>query len=353
MQILDCLGLRPRKKGEEILCTIPPRRGDLRREVDLIEEIARHVGYERIPVAGRMSHAISTEPPWHRARRRAGQVLAAAGFDEAVTFTFVDDEEAWLFVPGPAVKVDAAVRKSNNSLRKTLLNSLLRACKTNQDAGNAAVALFEIAAVFAPSGGALPEEHLELGMVTTGDVRRLRGALEALTAALCPLSALSVAECDAPGLAAGTAAEVLLDGERFGAVGLVDAAVQDFYELERPVAAAAVDFRAVLARAEQRRRYQPLPKFPAVTRDLSLIVEESVTWKQLVEAIESVEQPARVALDYVTTYRGKPVPKGKKSVTASLTYRSPDGTLRGEQVDEQVEAVVRAAGKALKAELRV
>ena len=107
-----------------------------------------------------------------------------------------------------------------------------------------------------------------------------------------------------------------------------------------------------MAKADQQPTYQSLPRFPAMRRDLSLIVDEAVTWKQLAETIESVDQPMRVDLAYVTVYRGKPLAKGKKSVTATLTYRSPDGTLRSEQVDQQIDAVIGAAKKALAAELR-
>jgi len=107
------------------------------------------------------------------------------------------------------------------------------------------------------------------------------------------------------------------------------------------------------ARADQQPTYQSLPRFPAVRRDLSLIVDETVTWQQLADLIGSVDQPLRVGMDYVTTYRGKPVAKGRKSVTLTLTYRSDDDTLRSEQVDELVEAVVMSAKQALDAELRV
>ncbi|MCK4603013.1 MAG: hypothetical protein KAU28_11135, partial [Phycisphaerae bacterium] len=220
------------------------------------------------------------------------------------------------------------------------------------DAGVGEVRLFEIAAVFAPADSRATGEHSELGLVTTGDLRALRGAVEVLTCRLCPLSSLSVTPADAPGFAAGAAATVSLDDEPVGALGVVDPKVQDFYDLDRPIAATAIDFDKLLARAGQQATYRALPRFPAVTRDLSLIVDESVTWRQLAEAVAAIDQPMRVAADYVTTFRGQPIAKGRKSVTLTLTYRSPDGTLRSEQVDEQVAAVVAAAGESLGAELR-
>ncbi|GAF88044.1 unnamed protein product, partial [marine sediment metagenome] len=94
------------------------------------------------------------------------------------------------------------------------------------------------------------------------------------------------------------------------------------------------------------------PRFPAVTRDLSLIVDEKVKWSHLADAIAAVEQPMRVAVEYVTTFRGGPIPAGKKSVTVTLVYRSAEGTLRSEEVDTQVAVVVAALAKEFSAELR-
>jgi phenylalanyl-tRNA synthetase beta chain len=95
-----------------------------------------------------------------------------------------------------------------------------------------------------------------------------------------------------------------------------------------------------------------VPRFPAVQRDLSLILDESVSWQQLSDAIEQVDQPLRTGIDYVTTYRGKQIEPGRKSVTVQLTYRWPEGTLRREQVDQQVEQVVEALAEGFSAQLR-
>ncbi|MHC4986234.1 MAG: phenylalanine--tRNA ligase subunit beta-related protein, partial [Planctomycetota bacterium] len=343
----------PETDDDAIRCTVPPYRSDLRREVDLIEEIARLETYDKVPTGKTIRHAVRTEGLAQQTRRRAGEVLAAAGFDEVITYGFNDADEAPLLAPGAVMSVDPLVRKSNNALRKTLLNSLLRAVKANQDAGNLDVSLFEMAAVFPPSDAHdLPDEHVELALITTGPLRSLRGALEELVERLLPQSTLTVESADAAGMAEGVAARLLLDGEPLGSMGVIAPNIQDRYGLEKALAAAAVDFDKILAAAGQPVTYQPLPRFPAVRRDLSLIVPEATTWKQLAEAIEAVEQPLRVALDYVTTYRGKPIAADKKSVTAALTYRSPDGTLRSEQVDEQIEAVIQQTQAALGAELR-
>ncbi len=354
--LLGRLGLSPRIDGERIVCTIPPHRADLRREADLIEEVARLHGYDEIPELDRVAHAVEPEHLPQRTRRRVGELLTAAGFDEAITFSFVDDDEAELFGCREFVRVDPDVRRTNNVLRPSLIPSLLRAMKVNQDAGNEDVSLFELAAVF-PHGGAsgFPDERVEIALASTRDVRAVRGAVEALVSGVAGRDVtMTVEPATVGGLDDGLAGEIRIDGEAVGMIGSMGAEALDRYGLrpDRRIATASIRFDALLSRAGGVRIYEPVPRFPAVERDLSIIVDEDVPWRRLREAIEDVEQPMRVGVDYVTTYRGKPVSAGRKSVTITLTYRSEAGTLRGEQVDQQVEQVIAALRNALAAELR-
>jgi phenylalanyl-tRNA synthetase beta chain len=353
LEILDGLGLAPELLDERITCRIPPHRADLRREADLIEEIARLVGYDEIPVGGTVTHHVVPEGRDHRLRRRVGEVMQAAGYDEALTLSFVHDQGAKLFGYEDVVRVDPGVRRTHNALRPTLACNLLRACKVNQDASATEVDLWEMAAVFPPGkDDTLTDEHWELAMVSHGDIRDLRGAAEALVNELAPQAMLAVAPGWVEGLAEGAAAALTLDDQPLGAVGRISPDVQSYYGLEKPVAIGWVKLEVLSGAAELKRAYEPIAKYPPVQRDLSLVVDESLTWSELAEALERVDQPLREALEYVTTYRGKPLEKGKKSVTITLTYRSPDGTLRSEDVDEQVEQIIAAAKERFSAELR-
>ncbi len=352
--ILRGLELSPRIEDGRIVCTIPPHRPDLSREVDLVEEVARMEGYDNIPVQDRVTHALRDAGGVQRTRRRTCDALRAVGFDEAITPGFIDDAEAAMFGCREAVHVDPLVRRSNNALRATLLASLLRVCKTNQDAGNGPVNLFELASVFRPpaEGQTLPSEHWEMAMVTSRNLRELRGAMEAVVAYVAPDGRLEVRPAEADGLCPTASAEVLLDGEAIGHIGIVAENVRDHYALEHAPAAATVRFDALDRHAGAKRAYRPVPRFPAVRRDLSLIVDDEVTWSRLIEVIAAVDQPMRVGVDYVTTYRGKPIAEGRKSITVTLTYRWDQGTLRSEQVDEQVDAVLSATAEKLGAEVR-
>ncbi len=352
VKILDDLGLAPILEGDVITCTIPTYRVDLTREADLIEEVGRHVGFDNIPIHERVTHSLVPTGPDRRTRDKLARAMSAAGFDEAITFTFADMDEASIFSPGDTLQVNPQVRKANNALRKSLLTSLLRVAKTNQDAGQTDVHLYEVAAVFPMCEKSLPAEYRQVGMLSTGSLRHLRGAIEATIATSCPLSTLTVEPADVAGFEPGAAGNVLVDGDVIGAFGQIAADVQKRYDLDHTIVAGHLNYEKLVALAGQQPTYQALPKFPAITRDLSLIVDEAVTWKQLESLVAGIDQPMRESIDYVTTYRGKPVAKGKKSVTLSMTYRSPETTLRNEQVDDEVNAIIAAATDKLGATLR-
>ena len=352
--ILNRLGLSVTLADGAAVCAIPSHRSDLTREADLIEEVARLYGYEKIPTSEKVTHPVTGLDVKERVRRDLREALASAGFDEAITFSFVDDEEAALMGFESGVCVDARIRRTNNLLRPSLLPSLLRACKANQDVGNEDVNLYELAAVFPPGEDAtgLPGEYVELGLVTGQDLQSLRGVLEAAAERVAAGAGLEIVAANVPGLAEGAAASVHLGGRVIGIIGMVAPNVLEHYGLVRPYAAAAVNYEMLGEGGGATRTYQPLPRLPAVRRDLSVVVDADVTWGRLAEVIGSLDQPALEALEYVGEYRGKQVPAGRKSVTFSLVYRSAEGTLRGEQVDEMIAHVAAALAKTLSAELR-
>ncbi len=352
-EILDMLGLSAKYDGSVITCTIPPHRADLTREVDLIEEVARIENYDNIPVQHTVTHEVITEDKNRRVRAKIAGVMSASGFDEAITFTFIDAEEGKLFGFDECVCVDAMVRKTNNALRPTVLCSLLRACKTNQDAGNSVINLYELAAVFPPAKGkALPDEFVEIGMVTTRTLRDLRGAIEAIFDILTPQAKLEVVPAPLTGFTDGISAKITLNGDEIGTIGQVSNKLLDYYGLTQGVAAGRLRLEPIVDEANLIPTYTNVAKFPPIMRDLSLIVDETTTWNRMMEAISKVDQPLLAGIDYVTTYRGKQIPSGKKSVTLSLTYRSDADTLRHEQVDQEISQVVDVCKQEFAAELR-
>ncbi|MDP6635318.1 MAG: phenylalanine--tRNA ligase subunit beta [Phycisphaerae bacterium] len=351
--ILDRLGLAAVLEGDTITCTIPPYRADLTREADLIEEVARIVGYDKIPLATKIAHEVVGMDDEQKIRQDISLVLAASGFDEAITFTYIDVEEAALFGVDKPACADTLTRKTNNALRPTLLPSLLAACKANQDSGNSDISLYELAAAFMPTGSENElDEHLEIAMVTSSDLRDLRGAVEALCEQIATGASLELRPSAQPGMDSDAAAEMLLNGNTIGVIGRISADVLKHYGIERPLAAARLRMDVLKSCAHLERTYSTVPRFPAVRRDLSLVVDEETTWAQIQEVLTAIDQPLRTDVQYVTTYRGKPITAGRKSVTLTVVYQSNDATLRSEQVDEQITEIVTALAGALKAEVR-
>ncbi|MCK5114042.1 MAG: phenylalanine--tRNA ligase subunit beta, partial [Phycisphaerae bacterium] len=302
-EILTGLGLGAKLDGDngaKITCAIPPYRSDLTREVDLIEEVARIVGFDNLPVGHSVTHRVRPKGTVERIRTATAEALTRAGFDESITFSFIDAPDAACFGFDETVNVDANVRKTNNALRPTLLPSLLRAIKSNQAVGNTSVSLFELAAVFPPSKNrALPDEFTELAIMTTQDLRDLRGALEYTIQRIAPQVSLTIRPENAPGFEDGISAVILLNDESAGAIGLISGDVQNRFDVEKPVAAARIKFDVLTKFANLTRTAHLLPKFPPVNRDLSLLLDEDVTWGQLSDVVETIAQPLRISVDYV------------------------------------------------------
>jgi len=153
---------------------------------------------------------------------------------------------------------------------------------------------------------------------------------------------------------ASAGAQVVLDGEIIGVAGEMATGLAEQFDLNRlgGICFAEIDFLSLMERAGATVTARPVPRFPAVSRDLSLIVDEPVSWSQIVEVIEGCRLALLEKVDFAGLYRGKPVQEGKKSITVSLRFRDEDGTLRHETVDEFEKQILGAIKTQLKAELR-
>lgn len=359
-----------------IRCRIPAYRLDLEREVDLIEEVARVHGLDRVPIHDKVS--VRVRPPQHSeaAIRAMGEALSGLGFFETVTFSFISPKHAKPFLGQglELVAVDDDRRKADGTLRPSTIPSLMLCRKANQDAGATSpggVRLFESAATFAQRAGNQSAERRTLALlmdvpgVERGKaasieqrqlaVRLLRGAVETIVAAVWGSgieAAFKAAPPAVPALDASASAAVVLNGREIGHLGLIEPGTQRLFDLDVPVAIAELDLAALLPERVPVARVHELPAFPSIERDLSLIVDEAVTW----ESVRSLVSASRVerleGVSFIGTYRGKQIGTGKKSVTLRLRFRDPARTLRHEEVDPQVAAIVKLAGERLIATLR-
>lgn len=376
-RVLGALEILCSPHGEDaMICTIPAHRPDVDREIDLIEEVARIRGLDKLPVHDKVG--VRVKPPQNSeiAARELGGVLNGLGFYEAITFTFVSEKDAAAFLPSgmETLRVCDERRKADPVLRPSALPSLLACRRRNQDAnvegdGEGGVRLFEFSAVFAQQGGKEVERR---NLALAADacfpagaksaeqkqnaVRLVRGAIEAAARALggaqTKIEFEPAAQSPMGAYEPGTCAGVVINGKRAGVIGLLSAAVQKQHDLSRPMAIAEVGLDELVALYPPKSLVHALPEFPAIERDLSLVVAEQTAWASIERLVSGLKLPLLEASSFVGTFRGQQVGAGKKSVTLRLRFRDDKRTLRHEEVDPQVATVVEKAKAELGAELR-
>ena len=359
LDIFTSLGFKPQVKNDDlVVCTPPSWRHDLYREVDLIEEVARCYGYDKIPVEQKIHIEVAKPNLREKTAKTLRAYLNGCGFYESINITFVDDKVAALFADNPAeahMSIREEVLKTTNCLRQNLVGSLVSVLQSNYNAGNKPCRLFELANTFVPDAnhepGKLPDEHTKLTLVADDDFRVLRGVVEGAVASLCPEAVVAFKPAEKKW--AQAAAEITLDGEVLGFAGLLSAEVARQFDIEKQdVAAAELNFELLLAKAGSIPTARPIPRFPAIVRDLSLIIDEPVQWSQITATVQGKAPAELEQVDFAGLYRGKPIPNGKKSVTVSMRFRDENGTLTHETVDGWQQTILTALKDDLKAELR-
>ncbi|HEX8162835.1 MAG TPA: phenylalanine--tRNA ligase subunit beta [Pyrinomonadaceae bacterium] len=399
LRILDALGFKPLEGGAngsggatravEISDPQPPSRAqfaaptwrtDVTLEEDLVEEVARHFGYEKIVDALPASGNVGEHRAHEGQRRAARRALAGAGFDEAISFSFIDAAHDDRFELPPGLVADVNAEKGGENaqgdgpearfvtltnpiiegasrMRATLLAGLLAAVRHNFNHGTRDVRLFEAGRVFAAAseGGARPVERESLSLVATGgateadrvaaprelDFYDLKGALEAAVDAM-RLPPLAFVAARARHLREGQSARVMLNGRAVGFAGRLSDEISAEYKFRQPVYAAEVDLSALLEAGETPARYAPLPRYPAVARDASLVVGRRATFAEIRRAALDVNVENVRGVELVYVYEGERVPEGKRSVTLRVEYRSDERTLRDEEVDAAHRQIVTA-----------
>ena len=349
------LKLAPVLKDERIEVTVPSHRLDLNIEVDLVEEVARVVGYDAIPVRDEIAIRLAPPDPAGEVLETIRTVLVSGGYFESVTFGWVSDLLAADFTPPEAIglpRADASVRKADASLRPSILPGLLESVRRNENAGTPDARLFEIGSTFWIAPGGTIDERRRVALVGSPDLREVRGVVELLLNRLDPNRDVRIVPDTRPGYSRAAAGRIEWGEQIVGYLGKIDRAVSDKLGLRDVPAAAELELLPLVEGAQRVPQQKPLATFPAVRRDLSLVVPETMRYEQIESLIRQLKPELMEDLEYVTTYRGKPLEKGQKSVTVTLVFRSPTTTLTGEQVDAAVQRVIDAAGSKLGATLR-
>jgi phenylalanyl-tRNA synthetase beta chain len=335
---------------------VPSWRIDVEQEEDLVEEVARHTGYEKIGSELPHANMAGEYQPSEIQQRSLRRALNASGFDEAINLSFIPKENRVELIPSLAGREDNQPQLANpiiedaSWMRSTLLPGLLASLRHNLNHGIRDVRLFEIGRIFGGSGaGELPHEPLALAMIATGGVLQedraqperevdffdLKGALEGAVDWM-NLSPLSFSQATVRHLREGQSARIkLADGTEIGSIGRLAEHVATSYKFRQPVYVLELDLSALLNGPVKVIQYSPLPRYPSVVRDLSLLVNRSVPLEEIFSAVNEQRVADCRSVKLVGTFEGGNIPSSKRSVTLRLEYRSDERTLRDEEVEER------------------
>jgi len=386
VRILRALEFTVEPRGDVLHVIVPDHRLDIGTGLtgcaDLIEEIARIYGYDRLPLT-----IVRDELPAQRANvplereERARDVLAKAGLREIVTYRLTTPEQEARVTPegqpsswrqAPYITLANPISTDKVALRHTLLAGMLDVAASNAR-HTERQRLFEIGHVYYPvEGQELPDEPTHVGLLMTGprdlpdwqgDARQgsidffdLKGVIEALIKDMRIDGAVSYRPTEHSSFHPGRAAELVIDKRVVGVLGEVHPLVRQAFglglDLEKPVLAAELDLDALVANVPMLRNIEPVPTQPAVYQDIALVVDRSVSAADLEAAIREAGGDLLEDVRLFDVYEGESIPAGKKSLAYSLTFRSPDKTLTSEQANRQRDRIVQALQQAFNAEIR-
>lgn len=359
--LLNALEIDSSVQGDTLTVTVPTYRLDLTREIDLIEEIARQHGLANIPTQTKINIVAHRPQPKVQAKRTIANVLVAHGYHETMTDSLIVPDQAAPFVSDDnAARLIPEMSWGASTLRPSPLPTLLACRKFNQDAGNKSVKLFEIASGWqidlGQEGPIVERRHLTVlrdAEDAQQALREMRSTIEELLQALSgdiATKGVAIIPTEHPDYA--VAATVQLNEKPIGVFGLIHNQHIDRLSLQTPVVAAQLELEALLSLYPPSHTAGEQPKYPAIERDLSVVVDETTPWQTLADTVKQAQPALLESTTFVGTYRGKQVGKGKKSVTLRMQFRDPSTTLRHDQVDPQVETVVKALSEQAGAELR-
>jgi phenylalanyl-tRNA synthetase beta chain len=366
-RVLASLGFRAESSQQGVwLVEVPSFRVDIDREADLIEEVARFYGYDRIPAE--ITPAKSFEFTVNRKRERTMKLrraLLGYGFDEVINFSFADPEKEVLLGGGrEPVAIRNPISARASVLRTNLFMGLLENATWNRNRGLEGVHIFEVGNVYSCQGEK-PEERLTLGLLTTGllpdrgwpekpvetDFYHLKGAVEAVAAALRYEPCSFEAE-DHPSFEQGRGLALRYKGQAVGRLGVLKAAAAAGYSIDRPVFAAEIDLGALFEKQPRPFAYAPVPKFPGVVRDLSFLVDRNVPYQEIERTLDRMAPPLVEGYELRDRFIGTSIPAGLISLTVRFRYRHPQRTLRAEEVDRVEQDIIGQLKSAWNIQLR-
>ena len=361
---------------EDVLTVVVPSfRHDLEREIDLIEEVARLNGYDKIPVTMPVGRSVChAAPPSIQASRNVRDFLVGAGFSEIINYSFVSPS-AWDAIDlavGDArrenVKILNPLTEEQSVMRTTLVPSLLQTVARNLAYRSKDLRLFELRPVFKVNpDDELPSEGLRLCAILCGrrepegwaqdnnpvDFYDLKGIAEGILACFqVDRVSWDIDKAAEPYLHPGKSCGLFCQGKPLGVMGEVHPRTLEKFEIDMPVYLLDLDMASLQSVARGLGRFQPISRFPEVYRDSAFLVDESTPAKEILDVADRAKSAEAVEVVLFDVYRGKGVPEGKKSMAIRVRYRSMDKTLTDEEIVSLHGKIIKALEKRLGAEIR-
>ena len=369
-EILIALGFKTVPAHDGLEVTVPDfRRADITREADLIEEVARLDGLEKLPATLPSRHGASGRlTPRQSVRRRAADALTARGLHEVVGWSFAPAEvwELLRIEQTPRVRLANPMSAEQEHLRTTLIGSLLDITRRNLSRAATSIAIFEAGAVYLPtSAGELPSEPHHVAALMTGPLHETtwragagqpadffvaKGVLESMLGTL--RVEFKVGEVSEPFLHPGRRASILLDGGReVGWLGEIHPSIAALWDIDATVAAFELDLDAVGDLSTP--MFKDLTSFPEVREDLAIVVDDTIAAGGVIEVVMRAGAPLISSARVFDVYRDdERLGAGKVSLALALTYRAPDRTLTDAEVAQRRAAIVAAIGSELRGTIR-
>jgi len=375
LRVLKSLGFECQESdsGSQISVGVPYWRSDIKCPADLVEEVVRIIGYDKVPMTRLSSPLPQQESRLSLSARQSDLkgklrgILTGLGFQEILTYSLVSLEKLQKLSPKLELKISPLkvanpMTREQEYLRTSLRAGLLATLAHNQKFEQSGIRLFEIGKAFLPQGKELPEEREMLCAVLSGPRAELswqaggepldffdaRGAVENVLTQLGLKASFELS--DDEGLFPGRGADIIIDNDRVGIVGDLHPMVAQAFELADAASLIEIDLEKLLARITGIKEYQSILRFPSVARDIALVVDEQVSYRRVAEIIESFPLVTQIIL--FDLYRGEQIPGGKKSFAIRIVYQSPRHTLTDEEVDQTQEQMLGRLNQELGAALR-
>jgi len=346
-------GVEERKEGWKV--TVPSFRQDVNREIDLIEEVARFYGYDKIKATlPSLSGGGPRENFGEQIGREVREILQGLGFYEVVGSALGEENTFYKtnLSPQEGIRVRNPLSKQQEILMNHLFPHLLTITSYNINQGIKRVRIFELANVF-KNGDSLEERTFLAGLVLEKDFDFLflKGVGETLLEGL-HIDTVEFVRCDCPYLSSKERLAIKKKGISLGVMGKLSRKVNDSFELPLPSYIFEFDFYNLLSFCALKRKISPPPKFPSIQRDLSILVKEEITAEKIRKSIIEAGGKWIEEVRLFDIYRGESIPLGHKSLTYSLTFRHPKRTLKDKEVDKIQQSIINLLERRLGAHLR-